>query len=110
MSDYALVGKKGTGKSSGAVRIMRDAMLKGRRVATNLNLHVDKLLPRDCRACPIRIPDKPTVRDLIALGSGNPGIWIAKDGQPHIGKDFNEDENGVLVLDEMGTWLNARSF
>lgn len=110
MSDYALVGKKGTGKSSGAVRIMRDAMLKGLRVATNLNLHVDKLVPRDCRSSPIRIPDKPTAADLASLGSGNPGIWIDKDGQPHLGPDFNEDLNGKLVLDEMGTWLNARGF
>lgn len=50
MSDYALVGKKGTGKSSGAVRMMRDAMIEGLRVATNLNLRVDKLVPRDCRS------------------------------------------------------------
>lgn len=110
MSDYALVGKKGTGKSSGAVIIMRKAMLRGQRVATNLNLHLDKLTPRDCRTSAIRLPDKPSVADLVALGSGNPGIVIGADGQPRLTTDFNEDENGKLVLDEMGTWLNARAF
>jgi len=110
MSDYALVGKKGTGKSSGAVILMRRAMLDGRRVATNLNLYLDRLTPKHCRSVAVRIPDKPTARDLFSLGSGNPGIVVGADGQPRLTVDFNEDRNGLLVLDEMGTWLNSRSF
>ena len=43
------------------------------------------------------MPDKPCAADLFAIGHGNPG-------------SYDEDKNGVLVLDELGTWLNARSF
>lgn len=45
----------------------------------------------------MRIPDKPTAFDLDAIGHGNP-------------ESYDEDRNGVLILDELGTWLNARSF
>ena len=45
----------------------------------------------------VRVPDKPTAADLDAAGHGNPD-------------SYDEDKNGVLVLDELGSWLNARSF
>lgn len=126
MSDYALTGKKGTGKSAGAVTLIKRHALKGWRVATNLNLRVEHLVPLHSRWAPIRIPDKPTASDLFSIGSGNPKIkfdvvYDTKLGSPTYGKaigttepqileDFSEDQNGMLVLDELGTWLNARSF
>lgn len=45
----------------------------------------------------MRIPDKPTALDLDAIGHGNPD-------------SYDEDRNGILILDELGTWLNSRSF
>ncbi len=126
MSDYALTGKKGTGKSSGAVRQIQARLRAGQRVATNLNIHMDHLMPAHSRAFVIRLRDKPSAHDLFSLGSGNPKIKfdpiVETDpksktyGQcigttdPQILDGFDENENGLLVLDEMGTWLNSRSF
>ncbi|MCA3187161.1 zonular occludens toxin domain-containing protein [Cupriavidus sp.] len=126
MSDYALTGKKGTGKSSGAVRQIQARLRAGKRVATNLNIHMEHLMPAHSRAYVIRLRDKPTANDLFSLGSGNPNIKfepiVDKNpksvtyGQcigttdPVIADGFDENDNGLLVLDEMGTWLNSRSF
>lgn len=98
MSADLIQGKKGSGKSKLAVMLMREHLSKGRLVATNLDLFLDKLMPPDSKAFAIRIPDKPTALDLEALGSGNNG------------DRYNEDHNGMLVLDELATWLNARTF
>lgn len=98
MSDYAMTGKKGTGKSKNAVLIIRDQYLKkGRAVASNLDLNLSKMLGPYSRATYVRIPDKPTAFDLLSAGHGNPD-------------SYDEDFNGALVLDECGTWLNSRSF
>lgn len=91
-------GKKGAGKSKLAVMWIRDALLNGRQVCTNLDLFLDKLMPPDSRAVVLRIPDKPTAESLAAIGPGNPC------------DRYNPDFDGLLVLDELGGWLNARTF
>jgi len=98
MSADLIQGKKGSGKSKLAVMLIRDHLLNGRLVATNLDLFLDKLMPPDSKAYAIRIPDKPGFLDLHCLGSGNNG------------DRYNEDHDGLLVLDELATWLNARTF
>lgn len=98
MTDYALTGKKGTGKSKHAVLLIRDRYLKhGRLVATNLDLDLKAMFGVTSRKTYVRVPDKPTSFDLLAIGHGNPN-------------SYDEDLNGALVLDEMGTWLNTRTF
>lgn len=98
MTDYALTGKKGTGKSKHAVLLIRDRYLKKKRlVVTNLDLNIEKMFGPFSRACYVRVPDKPKAFDLLAAGHGNPD-------------SYDEDLNGALVLDEMGTWLNTRTF
>lgn len=97
MTDYALVGKKGTGKSKNAVRIMRDDYLsQGRTVATNLDIDLKAMFGPMSKITVVRVPDKPCAWDLEAAGSGNPL--------------YDESKNGGLFLDELGTWLNSRSF
>lgn len=97
MTDYALTGKKGTGKSKHAVILFRDRYLKkGRRVATNLDINLSVMFGPDSRMTYVRVPDKPTAFDLLAIGSGN--------------ASYDEEENGGLFLDELGTWLNTRTF
>lgn len=91
-----VTGKLGAGKSLVCVGRIRDYLRQGRRVATNLDLHLDKLLPAQSRASVVRLPDKPTVRDLEVLGSGNDLM--------------DESRNGLIVLDELAAWLNARSW
>lgn len=98
MADYLVTGKKGNGKSLVCVTRMREALRRGARVATNLDLYLDKLLPVDNRSARIiRLPDKPTLSDLESIGLGYEG-------------KYDEDRFGVLVLDELATWLNSRTF
>ncbi len=98
MPVYVVQGKLGTGKGKFCVLKMRQALQDGRRVATNFDLFLEHLLPANSRTTATRVPDKPTAQDLDDIGHGN----------PHARHD--EEQNGVLVLDELGSWLNSRSF
>ena len=98
MTDYALTGKKGTGKSKNAVRLIRDRyLINKRRVATNLDIDLLKMFGPHSRFTYVRVPDKPSAFDLLAAGHGNPNT-------------YDEDENGGMFLDELGTWLNTRTY
>lgn len=96
MAVYSVEGKLGTGKTKFCVWRAQEALRAGRRVASNVDLKLEKLTPERASSY-IRVPDKPTAEDLDAIGPGNP-------------ESYDEDKNGVLILDELGTWLNARSF
>lgn len=96
MAVYSVEGKLGTGKTKFCVWRAQLAMAAGRKVASNVDLKSEILTPWR-RSFVIRIPDKPTADDLIAIGHGNPD-------------SYDEEKNGVLILDELGTWLNARTF
>jgi cellulose biosynthesis protein BcsQ len=92
-----LTGKLGAGKSLTAVARMREYAGEGRRIAGNLDLHLDKFASHSrSKVSYTRIPDRPTAADLMALGSGN--------------DTYDENNNGLLVLDELATWLNARNW
>jgi len=104
MAIYLISGKLGSGKTLSAVGRIRDKLLDGCRVATNLDLKLENLLPphagryvkgRQPVNC-VRIPDKPTVEDLELIGCGNDSM--------------DEDRNGAIVLDELAVWLNSRTF
>lgn len=98
MTDYAYVGKKGTGKSKHAVITMRDRyFLRGRAVATNLDVDLKAMFGPMSKRSYVRIPDKPTESDLLAVGHGN-------------ADSYDEEKNGAMVLDELGTWMNTRTF
>ena len=98
MTDYAYVGKKGTGKSKHAVITIRERYFKrGRAVATNLDLDLKAMFGVRSKLTYVRIPDKPTELDLLAVGHGNPD-------------SYDEEKNGAMVLDELGTWMNTRTF
>lgn len=97
MSDYIVHGKKGNGKSLVVVGRMRDALLARKPVATNLDLELHHLLPHHRRDVLVyRLPDKPTIDDLEAIGFGSP--------------DVDESTYGIVALDECAAMLNARSF
>jgi hypothetical protein len=97
MTVYFITGKLGGGKSLCAVGRIRDYLNKGSIVATNLDLKLEKMLPTTAKNPVVyRIPDKPCLEDLEAIGIGN--------------KDYDESKNGLLVLDECGTWFNSRSW
>lgn len=96
MPVYSVEGKLGTGKTKFCVWRAQQAIIEGRKVASNVDIAPHLLNPRR-RGRIMRIPDKPTAEDLDAMGHGNPD-------------SYDEDRNGVLILDELGTWLNSRSF
>lgn len=97
MAGYIVTGKPGAGKGKFGVMRMREALEEGRRVATNFNLHLDNLLPAKSRATAVRVPDRPTGDDLLALGSGSQGT-------------YDETMFGELHLDEAASWLNTRQY
>lgn len=97
MAIYCVTGKLGGGKTLACVGRIRDALLEGRRVATNLDLYPQNMLPLHLpRVDIVRLPDKPTVADFEFIGNGN--------------RTMDESRNGVVVLDELGMWFNSRTW
>ncbi|MCK0713367.1 zonular occludens toxin domain-containing protein [Chromohalobacter sarecensis] len=97
MAVYVVTGKLGAGKTLVAVGKIKDKLNRGCPVATNLDLKLDRLIgptPKNTRV--YRIPDKPQLADLDAIGRGN--------------DTYDESKNGLLVLDECGTWFNSRGW
>jgi hypothetical protein len=98
MPGWIIQGVRGEGKSLCAVGKIKEYMLRGRPVATNLNLFLDKFLPEDNATIAYRLPDHPRLEDFQML----PPAYDTKYK--------GEDMNGLLVLDELGTWLNSRNW
>jgi len=97
MAIYVVTGKLGGGKSLISVSRIREHIQKGLPVATNLDLNLVELLgPFNRDALVYRIPDKPAAADLELLGV--------------VDTKADESKNGLLVLDECGTWFNSRSW
>lgn len=99
MPVWAVTGKTGQGKGLISMALIADYLKKGRVVATNMDISPEHF--KDCyndKIRIIRLPDYPTAQDLIALGKGAP------DGV------VDEDDFGLLMLDEGATWLNSRDW
>lgn len=97
MPVYFVTGKLGGGKSLTSVSRIREAFYRGAPVATNLDIRLHHMLGRHKKNTRLyRVPDKPKLPDLEALGRGN--------------KTYDESKNGLLVLDECGTWFNSRTW
>jgi len=97
MSVYIVTGKLGAGKTLVCVGRIYDYLARGARVATNLDIHMDHMATKaNSMAFVERLPDYPTAESLYDLGSGN--------------TSYDEEKNGLLVLDEGGTWLNTRAY
>ena len=97
MAVYFVTGKLGSGKTLAAVGRMRDYLVKGARIAGNIDVNLDSLCnnPRSHKTY-TRVPDKPRIEDLEALGLGSDSA--------------DESTYGALILDECGTWFNARGW
>ncbi|MEX5996892.1 zonular occludens toxin domain-containing protein [Providencia hangzhouensis] len=99
MAVYFVTGKLGSGKSLVAVGKIQDKITKGLKVATNLDLKLHNM-PRVGKFAKsprvLRVPDKPNIDDLNSIGIGN--------------YSYDESLNGLLVLDECGTWFNTRTW
>jgi hypothetical protein len=99
MSVYVITGKLGGGKTLTAIHLITKYLSEDRRVATNLDLHPENFRnKKNKKANIIRVPDKPKASQLIQLGHGYDGEYQG------------EERNGLLVLDELGTWFNSRNW
>lgn len=98
MPGWIIQGVRGEGKSLAAVSKIREYMLDGRPVATNLDLFLEFMLPDDNKTISYRLPDHPRLEDFQIL----PPAYDPKYK--------GEDRNGLLVLDELATWFNSRSW
>lgn len=97
MAVYFVTGKLGAGKTLTAVGMIRDRLSRDCRVATNLNIHLPTMVGRKNKTIRLeRVPDKPSIVDLEGLGNAN--------------RTYDEAKNGLLVLDECGTWFNSRTW
>ncbi|MFK5891206.1 MAG: zonular occludens toxin domain-containing protein [Flavobacteriaceae bacterium] len=90
-------GKLGGGKGKYSVLQAQEYLRAGRPVATNMDLILDKLVSPRNKMSVIRVPDKPRIEDLEALGYSYTG-------------KYDKRKNGLLILDELGTWFNSRNW
>lgn len=97
MAFYFVTGKLGNGKSLVSVARIQEKMKSGCRIATNIDLNLESMSSKYCRDINvIRIPDKPCLADLTAIGKGT--------------ESYDESKNGLLCLDECGSWFNSRNW
>ncbi len=91
-----------SGKGLFAVRTIEQFLLQKRRVVTNYDLRLENLLHHDSKNVDvIRVPDRPNIDDLEYIGQG-----YDCDDPLH----YDESKFGLIVLDELGAWFNARSW
>jgi len=96
MAVYFITGKLGSGKTLVTIGKIKEYLMAGKKVATNLDLNIEKLAKRNSKATFYRLPDKPRIEDLEVIGEGSDNV--------------DESTFGLIVLDECGTWLNTRSY
>jgi len=96
MAVYFVTGKLGCGKTLCTVGKIRDYLEQGRRVATNLDINLAAMTKPESMVSITRVPDKPALYDLEAIGMGC--------------EEEEESKYGLLVLDELGTWFNSRNW
>lgn len=97
MAVYIITGHLGSGKSLLAIRIAHDYLKTGRKVASNISLNLDKLLPARSKVSAMKLPYIPSQLHLDALGVGYEGA-------------YDEEKFGCVILDEAGSWLNSRDW
>ena len=100
MTITAITGKVGSGKNLYCIEIIQRYAMEGRRVAANFKVDLSPIQPLWHRILrrPVaqveRLPGRPTYADVKALGKGGAREHVA----------------GLLVLDEVGPLLNARTW
>src|SRR5690349_12155518 len=95
---YIVTGQLGSGKSLIAVARAAMYLKEGRRVATNIDLY-PQYWPERLDFFPVtRLPDHPRIEHFEAIGRGH------EEGEHAPGR------NGLLILDELAMWMNAREW
>lgn len=99
MPVYVVTGKLGGGKTLMSVAKIKEYLSQGRKVATNLDLHLDKMFSPFVKKTEVyRLPDIPDIDSLKGLPLG------------YEGDKLDESKNGLLVLDECGIFFDSRGW
>lgn len=96
MSVYIITGEQGEGKGIMAMMQIQEALWAKKRVVTNINLNLENFSLKKEAKNVLRCSDFPPASELWALGKGYP--------------TYDEKKFGLIVLDEMGIYLNSRNF
>lgn len=99
MPGYIVTGKLGGGKTLMSVARMYDYLSRGRPVATNIDFIPRSLFPKSKKLRITRLPDVPKIEHLESLGRAY-----------NIHHTYDDEKNGLIVLDECGYWFNARNY
>ena len=96
---FFITGKLGAGKGLVSVSHMVEQYIRRNRpVATNFDLYFEHYPnPQRRELSVIRLPDKPDAAHLQALGRAYSG-------------GYDEDNNGLILLDECASWFNSRQW
>ncbi len=105
-----LGGKRGSGKTLGAMYLFEKYLKENRMIATNMDIKIEFLASPLSRTPVMRLPDCPSAAALEAMPLGNPKLYVDERGEIQMRPGFREDKNGLLVLDEVGTFLNSREW
>lgn len=97
-------GRRGSGKSKWAVAKLQLYLQEGRKVATNLDLFLENMIPDNKKANYIRLPDFPRSVDLNEIGKAYDSL---DENDPDT---YDENKNGVVVIDELLTSFNSRNW
>jgi hypothetical protein len=99
MPVWCVTGKLGAGKTLVAVGRIQKYLNANRRIATNLNLNLEKLVNINAKKTTVyRLPDVPTIESFAGIGLGYDGEFVG------------DHKNGLVVLDECAKWLNSREW
>jgi hypothetical protein len=93
---FAITGEEGSGKSIISVAKIYEYLIRNRKVISNFDLYLDKLLPYWSKSTYIRVPDFPSAHDLWSCGEAT--------------QSANESEFGLVALDEIAVAANAREW
>lgn len=108
MATYAITGELGSGKTLVVIGKIQEALLAGRRVATNIDLRLEHLVGPGARVSCVRTPDFPTRADLDELGDGyadQRAVGLFEEDE-----DYDESRFGLLAIDEAAMFLNSRDW
>lgn len=96
MGNWTVTGELGAGKTILSVGKIQEFLNEGKRVASNLDLFLEYLLPYWSKQTYTRLMDYPQLEELEALGFGS--------------DSKREKTFGLLALDELSMWLNSHNW
>lgn len=97
MGNFTVTGELGAGKTVLSVAHVRDEfLLQGKKLASNVDLYLEHLMPAWSKATYTRVTDYPQLNELMSLGKGS--------------DSKKESTFGAMLFDELSMWLNSHNW